>query len=37
MYQKPNSVAIWDYYEMWKKLGIGDKLATKVKIRTEEF
>ena len=37
VYKDPGKVPIEDYYEMWKELGIGDELATKVRNKTEKF
>lgn len=37
MYAIPHQLAIPTYYEMWKFLGIGDTLASKVIIQTERY
>lgn len=36
-YVEPESMVINKYFEMWKEFGIGDELALKLKIQTEQY
>jgi hypothetical protein len=37
MYADPEKANIDNCYEMWQVFGIGDELATKVKLQAEEY
>ena len=36
-YADPENITIDSYYDTWKKFGIGDELALKVRIKTEQY